>query len=576
MLRENIRLSQFVLTYGPGAIRESQHGPRVILEPGCGLFGNGLTPEALEVGGIRLPADRAGWRIFRPPTPDEGAWQTRPFPEWKLCTKCWLLYRTRCPGCDETSRSQAIRFVLACPAGHMDDLDWNHLVHRSRRCDREEGFRWEGGHASVARISLVCPQCGATGSMATAYSAGFSCSGRYPEREPPRARATRPGCPNRAHVIQRQAVNLRVADLLSVLTLPPRHTSLHRLLSDHKPILDYLASLEDLNDLLKPEVFQKFLVAVRNQAKRGRIPEHVAEAIREWSPEVIGAAAHDLLEPGPRTYLELLNEEMKALLDAAFRGSTRDAEAFRLDPNRVRRITSTTWGALTVAPVSRLRVTAIQTGYRRFVGPAPGAVTPVDIGWRSSSGDVWYPGIQYLGEGILIFREKDGPDLELRGHAVGQWSAARDDRSLHRTLAFRSDDRDELNPGFVWWHTFSHLIIRALGHHSGYGSASIRERIYHRRAGAGTQGALLLYSAQPSSDASLGGLISLVPRFETVLDLALEHLLYCSNGHLCDSMRFRPGAHGGAACYGCCIVSETSCDHRNMWLDRHVILENLP
>ena len=36
--------------------------------------------------------------------------------------------------------------------------------------------------------------------------------------------------------------------------------------------------------------------------------------------------------------------------------------------------------------------------------------------------------------------------------------------------------------------------------------------------------------------------------------------------------------HGyiGASCYGCTMNSETSCEHRNMWLDRNILLENIP
>lgn len=575
MPRENIRVSQFVLTYGPGAIRESQYGPRVILEPGCGLFGDTLSPERLEIGGVRLPENLGSLKVFRPPTPEEGRWRTKPFPEWRLCTECWILYRTRCPSCGTGRRSQAIRFVLACPAGHLDDLDWNRLVHGATRCGRTDGFEWRGGHASVGRITLVCPSCGKQRSMADAYSMQWPCSGRRPEREPPDSPASRPGCSSVAQVIQRQSVNLRVADILSVLTVPPRHTALHRLLSS-PPVLSYLAALGDPSQVGNPDEFERFLDAVRNQARRGLIPEHLPEALGQCSPEEIAVAALDLLERRPETYRELLQEEMDALLKAAVRGSGGDSESFRIDPSRVRRIRSEAWGALTVAPVSRLRVTLIQTGYRRFVGPSVENVERVDIGWQSSTGDVWYPGIQYVGEGILIFREADRPDPVLRGDAFDAWSAARDDRSLYGRVVFRSDDRDELHPGFVWWHTFSHLIIRALGRHSGYGAAAIRERIYFRTAGSGVQGALLLYTAHPGSEASLGGLVGLVPGFETVLNLALEHLLYCSNGHLCESLRFRPGSHGGAACYGCCIVSETSCDHRNMWLDRHILLENLP
>ena len=46
--------------------------------------------------------------------------------------------------------------------------------------------------------------------------------------------------------------------------------------------------------------------------------------------------------------------------------------------------------------------------------------------------------------------------------------------------------RYELHPLFVWWHTLSHSLIRAISNEAGYSSASIRERVYIEVRGDGT------------------------------------------------------------------------------------------
>ena len=70
--------------------------------------------------------------------------------------------------------------------------------------------------------------------------------------------------------------------------------------------------------------------------------------------------------------------------------------------------------------------------------------------------------------------------------------------------------------------------------------------------------------------------MALVSSFERVLATALNSLDTCSNDPLCGEEEFGPGKYKGAACYACALVSETSCEHRNMRLDRNLLLENLP
>lgn len=83
-----------------------------------------------------------------------------------------------------------------------------------------------------------------------------------------------------------------------------------------------------------------------------------------------------------------------------------------------------------------------------------------------------------------------------------------------------------------------------------------------------------MYSTQQGCDGTLGGLIALAPYFYDILNRAFEMLENCSGDPLCFESKFKSGNYNGAACYGCLLISETSCEHRNMWLDRTVLLEN--
>jgi len=133
-----------------------------------------------------------------------------------------------------------------------------------------------------------------------------------------------------------------------------------------------------------------------------------------------------------------------------------------------------------------------------------------------------------------------------------------------------------LHPGFVWWHTLSHLLIRIISEESGYSSSAIRERIYFKYDGGKINGGILLYAAQPGAEGTLGGLIALLSHFESFLNTAFKKSSMCSADPLCTEDIFKHKDVNGACCFGCLMNSETSCEHRNMWLDRNVLKKSLP
>ena len=86
---------------------------------------------------------------------------------------------------------------------------------------------------------------------------------------------------------------------------------------------------------------------------------------------------------------------------------------------------------------------------------------------------------------------------------------------------------------------------------------------------------VLLYTASPDSEGSLGGLVDLgtPERLGGLLQGALRDLTRCSSDPLCASRE--PKRHrslNGAACHACLLVPETSCEAFNSWLDRSLLV----
>jgi hypothetical protein len=185
----------------------------------------------------------------------------------------------------------------------------------------------------------------------------------------------------------------------------------------------------------------------------------------------------------------------------------------------------------------------------------------------------WFPGVENRGEGVFV---------QLRAETVRRWLDRADvKRRLDglaaghkRWMEARKSKRPFPGGPYVLLHTLSHLLIQSLSMRCGYPASSIRERIYAdppaERFG------LLLYTASPDGDGTLGGLVQQARHLDGHLAQALRIAAFCSNDPICGN--HTPGTSleerwlHGAACHGCALVAETSCEMRNDYLDRAVVV----
>jgi hypothetical protein len=135
-------------------------------------------------------------------------------------------------------------------------------------------------------------------------------------------------------------------------------------------------------------------------------------------------------------------------------------------------------------------------------------------------------------------------------------------------------------PRYILLHSFAHAVIRQLAVECGYTAASIRERIYSRSPEDGDPMAgVLIYTAAPDSEGTLGGLVSLgeTDTLGRHLDQALEAMRLCASDPLCaEHHPYKDGTTlHGAACHACLFVPETSCERGNKYLDRSVLMKTL-
>ena len=150
-------------------------------------------------------------------------------------------------------------------------------------------------------------------------------------------------------------------------------------------------------------------------------------------------------------------------------------------------------------------------------------------------------------------------------------------RRMSRSAVMIDADTRLAPPRYWALHTLSHILIREMAMHSGYGAASLTERIYAWE-GQGERGAaagILISTTSSDSEGTLGGLVELsnLEMITGIMQDALQKAERCSSDPICGhKLPVNPEEYlHGAACHFCLFVSETACEKSNRFLDRAML-----
>jgi hypothetical protein len=229
--------------------------------------------------------------------------------------------------------------------------------------------------------------------------------------------------------------------------------------------------------------------------------------------------------------------------------------------------------------VHRLREVVAQVGFTRFESAAADLEGELDLGVKRAAlarEMTWLLSYENKGEGIFLHFSApylndwaQRPEVVKQGIRLKQgfdaWKAERQGSSR----AF---------PGlpYIALHGFSHLLLTAMALECGYPASSIRERIYAiPSVGYG----VLFYTGSSDAEGTLGGLIQVGRRIHNSVRSALELGLLCWNDPVCaqhDPENRQEHRHlHGAACHGCVLTAETSCEQQNDFLDRALVVKTV-
>jgi hypothetical protein len=616
-----VRHSQLITTYGPGAMVDLPDCSVVIGGLNFWMYGPDQPPEEIDeprlIAKLRQSLNVSSLRLRKPPIHDVGpGGQQRPggirspeFPSWFIAqldqTKEFdgKTYRSRplvegarldkrkYVDADRKAHSVVpVRFVQTCPNGHLSDIEWREFVHRGKTTCRFTLWLDEAGAGNdFTEIFVRCsnPACMEKWNRRQLSEAkqkgkegederpalGF-CQGHRPWLGPFGQEA----CDNQKgkggsyanRLLVRSASNAYFPELISAISIPESIDAVREAISKN------LKAFEKITSAAKLEVWLEDFD-----------PDHIKEPLAGEAPALIFQALEAIRsgEDAPEKPEALKRQELRALvgpIEGLRRGtgsSRFEAELLDLAAKPVsfrKRIHR-------VLKVHQLREVMALLGFTRLE-PVVSQIDgdPLDLGVKRAQIDVkeatWLPAVENLGEGIFLsfdpgaireWLKSDGTvqHLSKHGEAFKTWN---------KEHGLTEEKFRWPGGAYLMLHSLAHLLITEAALDCGYGASAIKERIYaFDDIGYG----ILLYTGGSGSDGSLGGLVALADRIDELLTMALERASLCSNDPFCashdpNSELEKRYAHG-AACHGCLLIAETSCERRNEFLDRALVVPTL-
>lgn len=230
---------------------------------------------------------------------------------------------------------------------------------------------------------------------------------------------------------------------------------------------------------------------------------------------------------------------------------------------------------LKIKQVPILAVTSTQLGFGRVKMPSPKLINGQVVYNNEQIRPIYsgnindikvLPANQIYGEGLFFAFDSD---------LINSWSDSYQLEEYYKTSletdsmgAFLASEMELYGRAkFYLLHTFSHLIMKELEFSCGYPTASLRERLYYSDEMCG----VLIYTAD-GAEGSMGGLVwqGQPKLIEKIIISALQRASDCSADPLCWE---NSDGLNKAACFSCAMVSETSCEQRNMGLDRRALVD---
>jgi hypothetical protein len=515
------------------------------------------------------------------------------FPRWHYCPRCGAMEELsiygnmqKCKGpefqqmsCYTLAEKKRpfmipVRFICVCGQGHIQDFPFMAWVHRDEPIQANCQLRLRAGRSasSLSGISINCT-CGAWKTMAGAFNEGSlkniaQCSRKRPWLGEIEDKAK--PCSVDLRVVQRGASNVYYPNIYSSIYLPKWDKDEDRKLIDiWEKKRDSLLRTR-VEGKLNRSVFEYIALEYKvDVEKLLKVAQAALDAVSEVSD-----INQDEDEASEEKY-------RKAEYDAILSGAGGDNQEFfvvRKSIEEYGQIVQKYFKSISL--IHKLRETRALVGFSRLLPEDGRKLHEKKADMALSRKIDWLPAIVVKGEGVFFEFDADKLEAWLQNKEVSHRTNLLI-TSLNRARRLRGLpelERDKSFARFILLHTFAHILVNQFSFECGYGSSSLRERLYCNVESDDSMNGILIYTASGDSEGSLGGLVRQgnPGNLENIVTAALYAAQWCSSDPVCmESQGQGPDSCNLAACHSCCLLPETSCEKGNRLLDRAFIVGTL-
>lgn len=494
---------------------------------------------------------------------------------------------------------QPVRFVAVCAAGHLCEFPWKSWC----GCNCPDGvgrlYLFDQGGSDLGSIHIKCKECGKSKDLSgttsrpteetpdSAFSkAGINCSGDRPWLGP---MASQPGCPGPlvgALINQTSIYFPRTISAISLPWLQAPDDSLLRLRETVKKLpqvgsakalwrmkqtdeaVSYVKSFlppDDSSESVKAVLKNLFDDSLSIQSADAAKPADPESSLVQFRRAEFNILRNEIDDPTKSPDLRVVSATVSEELQAWF-GKVNLVESL-LE-------TRAFFGFDRLEQTGRKLQNALATM------PEP-VMEQLFFQPPQEAAERWLPAVEVFGEGIYI---------ELGEEALIKWqtdnAAWLQDRLDDQFLRRLENVFQVLSPiegmnrkwasRYLLVHSLAHILINQLVFECGYSTASLRERLYVSADSAAPMAGFMIYTAAGDHEGTLGGLVRLgrPDRLGPVVSRALSRASWCSADPVCSENLGGQGSQLAnlAACHGCVLLPETSCETINHGLDRAMVV----
>lgn len=525
------------------------------------------------------------------------------FPAWHYCPKCGMMKRltgndehppkcaaprgSSCARIPLRKRAQLIpsRFVAVCENGHIQDFPYNQWVHQDDECHDSQLQIWSSASsATVTGAIIECVVCRKRKNLMSALGGGgadsentayLKCNANKPWEGPS---VNDGACSETLKVMNRGASSVYFPIVISSIYIPSANQA-------KDPIHDFLkenlfSSEADWQSCLTEDGKALDERQLKLWTELKRRPETELPRIIQLAQLYLSGIQDSEEDCGPDKEEHYRAFEYEALKRGVTLPDETGAEVLSLSKANLDMYKGLVVDNFdSVVLVNKLRETRALVGFTRG-RPAEGNWQHKSVQRTLHRKNRWCPAVSSQGEGIF---------LELNAAKLSKWASQAAVKARIKPLNDRFNSaRSAKNPGipvknitpeYVLIHTLTHVLINQFVFECGYGSSSLRERLYCNLSEAGSpMHGVLIYTSSGDSEGTLGGLVRQGREgyLESTIFNAIEKAKWCSSDPICVELEAQgPDGANLAACHSCCLLPETSCETGNRLLDRALLIGTL-